>query len=309
MKKTDLVKTLGIEQVNKITSLSFDELMEYDDELFEVYWFLRSNKLTTLKLTSEDIELLKYNGFLRNRAMMLSLTHLTESYVSKMLYTGTPFDVILQSIRLLPGCQPSDASNVKQGTDTSWFSIQWGPFSMNLPLYCWHLAADAVQSIVGNSEFYFVVSSAENVPIIKLCFDKYSFAEDKQVLEFELINTDDPAGECALAFENYGFEKLTDVTYLSLVSSVFTILHLYEFDSLWRFALFSPIRDKLAYAYEPGDTFYDAAMKCLKDEVDWMLIPDGHIKKKDVTILGASYDLSKYVENPTDFVRNLTGGQ
>lgn len=308
MSKTDLLERVGYDKVLSVTQLNDIDFELYDDRLFDIYWFLRVNKLIEEIIMPREILLLEQNGFFQSRALMRSIRALSQREMRMLMSDHTPLDIAVERLNDLPGFSSDNYNTLITSDRQNWFSLQWGINSIVLPMYLWTLVPEIVANLVGDLKFFIDVTDSNGVPVIQLSFGKYAFSRVKQVLEFNMPNTDDPVLECAESFLEMGFINDRNFSYVDKVTVIFPIVHLYEFDSAWRYAFVSPIRDRIVHAYEPGDYFFDALWKCLQEDVSWMLKPAEHIHQNIVEVFGVKYDLIKYVTDPERFVTMAKGG-
>lgn len=305
MNKLEEIKLLGYQTVSEITDLDKISLMTFNDNLFAVYWFMRVNHLTSLALTETDVDKIMSDGFLASSALMHSIDHLMYDDIDKMLYNTCPLDVALQRISGVPEATV-EAYSLNGAQKCSWFSIQVGIYSINLPVYLWHAAASIVHSITNGERFFTRVEVFDGIPIVKLSFGRFNFMPSRQIIEYELLNTQDPVFELASDFTNSEFFNRS-YSYLEMVTYVYQMIRLYDIDATWRFAFVSPIAARLVLAYEPGDTFLDALWKCLKEDIEWVEKPAEHLYISAIDIFGIKTDLTRYAINPDKFIAQIKG--
>lgn len=306
MNKMHELEKVSFDYVSQSTGLTRSEFVSYDDNSFSIYWFLRVNKLTSLKLYEDDINKLVSNGFLVSSALMHSITKLQPQDFTKMLYDECPFAVAALRVSEMKNCKSATLDSFKN-VSSMWFSIQYGINNINLPSYLWWLAKEIVTNITNGDGFFMCTNLSDGVPVMQICFGRYDFVPVRGVVEYEIGNTQDPLLECASKFIELSNINVA-FSYTDKVTVLYQLVHLYDIDSTWRFAFMSPIRKRLVLAYEPGDTFLDSLWKCLKEDVEWVVKPSEHLYTSTINIFDMKVDLVKYALNPKNFTDNLKGG-
>lgn len=306
MIKTDEQHGVSLDFVSGILGLSAEDIETFEQDNFNVLWFLKTHHLLTFTPDSDGISKITSNGFLKSAALMQSLLQLDQDTLSKMLYNRTPVDIALMKILELSTCGTQGMSFDYFDDTVNWFSIQYGCYNINLPNYLWWLAVDVVLHVTANEQFFVSTGEVSGIPVIQLSFGKYGFEPVRDCLEFSLPNLTDPLLQTADDFMNLGFVS-NSVSYLDKVTYVYQLVQLYDLDANWRYAFNSPILERLVTAYAPGDSFFDALWKCLHDDVDWVVKPEEHLRRSTVDVFGVKADLLDYAIHPSLFIKKIGG--
>ena len=309
MSDSNVRQKINFNFVSNVLGITKDEIIAYPENEFCVYWFLKSNHLTDLILSSDEIQKLDSCNLFKSAALLHSLTKMTSDDLLRLKFNDSFAVLALNRILDMNNCETQNASFANWDADVNWFSIQYGCFSISLPNYLWWYATDAVQKIVGQNDFSLQTTILSGVPIIMLSFCGFDFPEScKQVINFNLINTVDPLLQCADTFLDLG---LTDenFTYFDKVTSLYFIMQMYELDGMWKLALLSTLRDNLVRIYSPGETFFETVFRCLQFDISKFSagINCQAINNK-LLWNGKQFNLIDYVKNPSGFINNLKGG-
>lgn len=297
-----------LDYVKEITRLTEEQLITYSEDAFNLYWFMRINSLTSLILTSDDVNKLHSCGMFKTVALMYSIQHVTPTDLQQLQFNQTPVDLALHRILSLPNCK-SDLKDLKVDVatrNTYWFSIQFGVYSVNLPSYMWNYAVDAVQQITHRHDFETRIQSINGIQVIQLAFGLYNFSEvAHDILEIPLNNEIDPVKIYTEDFTALGlYAKKRD--FLEEVSVLFPLLHLIDLNKEWRLVLTSLLQKRIVWAYDPEDTVWDAILKVLMEDahgnvqVPKMTDNNGrvHVKGRTVFVNDESVDLRTYALHP-----------
>lgn len=309
MTKMDEIEKVGLEELTKTIGLTKEEVQEYDDEMLSYYWFLRVNNLTRLKLSASEVKRIVNAGFLSSSAVMHSITHLTQLELESIENDTSPIETSIRQIYALPNCKSEMLDLSYLNYDSNWFSIQFGIYSINLPVYLWWMAVDLVKEMTDGFSFYLNLDNVSGgIPVLMLSFDKYKTSFPKDVVEHEMLNVKDPLLQCADDFLSLGLLR-GEYDYKSKIVILYQLVRLYDIDPTWVYALFSPIQNRLVLAYVPGDGFLDTLWRCLEEDVPWVIKSEEHLHKSNIMILDIKVNLVNYALNPTVFVEKLKEGR
>lgn len=307
MNSTKQIQSVDLNTIKEVLGLRGKPLEQFSDDELNYYWFASSHKLLPAGLTNECVRALVKAGFFSSMPMMLSMQHLTMGNLSNLVRTDSIIGMIVQELYAMPECKSEkyqmDYSEIK----SNWLSIQFGIYSIRLPLYLWWMVVPTVKKIIDGKDLYLNLYCIDGVPVISLGFGKYILSDPRQVVEFEMENSADPVVQCVDDFLSLGLVQ-GQFSYENKAIVLYQLVHLYDIDPTWRYAFVSPIRDRLVLAFEPGDTFLDSLWKCLQEDVPWVIKPAEHLRSSSVSLSGVKTDLVMYALNPTVFVDKLKGG-
>lgn len=301
-------ESANLDYVQSMTGLSIEQLEDYPEDAFNLFWFMRANNLTSLTLQDEDVNKLHSCGFFKTAALMNSIKIISMDDIKKLQYNQSPAELALHRVLSLDNCKTTEAGITFGVPDRNayWFSIQYGIYSITVPSYLWNLAESIIEKVTRGRDFEVRPTFASGVPVLQLAFNQFSFSDTiHEVLEIPLSNDVDPVLRCADDFCALNLYKLK-YSVIEKVTVLFQLINLMEIDHRWQLAFTSPLCKQLMFAYDPGDSYLDTLLKLLQDnfkcEIQAQQSPDAngnlHVKDKIVYVKNRKLDLLEYARHP-----------